>query len=155
MSGPATATVEAWVAAVPDYLMAVARAATQDLVEEIKRPLAAGGHMPIDTSFLQSSLVGSLTGVPRVDPDATGESGPMTGSAAAIEALIGNWSAGTTLHFGFVAAYAARQNYGFSGADALGRVYNQPGHHFLELAVQQWPSLVAKHQRRLAAQVTF
>jgi hypothetical protein len=50
---------------------------------------------------------------------------------------------------GYQAAYARRQNYGFVGADALGRVYNQPGSYFVEGAIANWQQIVARAAREL------
>ena len=33
-------------------------------------------------------------------------------------------------------------NFGYVGADSLGRVYNQQGHYFVEGAVAKWPEIV-------------
>jgi len=151
-----TAQVESWVADTTLFLEAVIKQSTQEVVRLMKVPVSAGGNMPVDTSFLQNSLVGVPGGsVPPINPQAHGEGGPQTGNAEAIEALIANWTVGQSMSFGFIAAYAARQNYGFTGTDSLGRNYNQPGRHFVELAVQQWPTIVETNQRRLAAEMVF
>lgn len=149
-----TATIEAWVAQSKLFTEAVIKESTQEVVRLMKVPISAGGNMPVDTSFLQNSLVG-VPGSSPPDMTASGEGGPQTGNAAAIESLIANWTMGTALSFGFIAVYAARQNYGFTGTDSLGRNYNQPGRHFVELAVQQWPQIVEANQRRLAANMVF
>ena len=149
-----TATIEAWVADSKLFTEAVIKESTQEVIRLMKEPISAGGNMPVDTSFLQNSLVG----VPGSTPPgmtASGDTGPQTGNATAIEALIGSWTLGESLSFGFIAVYAARQNYGFTGTDSLGRNYNQPGRHFVELAVQQWPQIVENNQRKLAATMVF
>lgn len=155
-NGSFTAQVEEWVTEVKGGLLAIVQESTQEIVELIKKPVGAGGNMPVDTSFLQNSLQGSASTMPLIRPDHTGSGqAPMTGNAAEIEALIANMKIGDTLYFGFTAVYAMRQNYGFAGTDSLGRNYNQQGRYFVELAVQQWPQLVEKYQRRLAAQLAF
>lgn len=154
--GRFTAAVESWVEQVQGGLLSIVQESTQEIVELIKRPVGAGGNMPVDTSFLQNSLQGSASSMPLIQPGHTGEGqSPMVGNATEIEALIAGMKIGDTLYFGFTAVYALRQNYGFVGTDSLGRNYNQQGRYFVELAVQQWPQLVEKYQRRLAAQLAF
>src|SRR5262245_20254248 len=149
-----TATIEQWVSASRLFTEAVIKESTQEVIRLMKVPRSAGGNMPVDTSFLQNSLVG-VVGTEPPPMTASGEGGPQLGNATAIEALIANWQMGQTLSFGFIAVYAARQNYGFTGTDSLRRNYNQPGRHFVELAVQQWPQIVQNNQRRLAAEMVF
>lgn len=153
--GAFTAEIEQWVLQTEGALEAIVRESIQEVVTLMVEPVSAGGHMPVDTSFLQNSLMGSAAQMPQVDPLASGEGGPKTGNRAQVEAVIAGLELGQTLHFGFVAAYAMRQNYGFFGTDSLGRNYSQPGHHFVELAAQQWPQIVAKKQRRLAGMIAF
>ena len=151
-----TASIEAWVAASQNFLEAVIKESTQEVIRVMKVPVSAGGNMPVDTSFLQNSLVG-VQGpeAPPMQASATGKGGPMLGNSAGITAIIASWTPGQSMSFGFIAAYAARQNYGFTGTDTKGRNYNQPGRHFIELATQQWPQIVENSQRRLAAQIVF
>jgi hypothetical protein len=151
-----TAQIEAWVAASRLFTEAVIKQSTQEVIRLMKVPVSAGGNMPVDTSFLQNSLIG-LPGasIPPIDPTADGSVGPQLGNTAAVEALIASWDLSGPISFGFIAAYAARQNYGFTGTDSLGRNYNQPGRHFVELAVQQWPQIIENNQRRLASTLVF
>jgi hypothetical protein len=149
--------IEQWVQDCQDFLEAVVKESTQEIVRLVKVPVMSGGNMPIDTSFLQNSLVG-VKGeeVPPMDPEANPNKRPVPfENAAAIEAIIANWQPGESMSFGFIASYAARQNYGFTGTDSLGRNYNQSGRHFVELAIQQWPVVVETVQRRLAAELVF
>lgn len=156
MSKLFTATIEEWVTQSRALTEAVIKQSVQEVVRLMKVPVSAGGNMPVDTSFLQNSLVGVPgPAIPAIDPNANGKGGPQLGNAGAIEALIASWNLGESISFGFIASYAARQNYGFTGTDSLGRNYNQSGRHFVELAVQQWPTIVETNQRRLAAGMVF
>jgi len=156
MSNDFTASIEQWVLNTKGFVEAVIKESTQEVVRLMKVPVSAGGNMPVDTSFLQNSLVGvEGTVIPPMDPSATGKGGPVMGNATAVESLIANWTPGVSMSFGFIAIYAARQNYGFTGTDSLGRNYNQPGRHFVDLAVQQWPQIVENSQRRLGAELAF
>lgn len=46
--------------------------------------------------------------------------------------------------------YALRLEYGFSGADSLGRIYNQPPRPMLGLVTLEWPQIVDLVARRVA-----
>ena len=63
--GQFAATVEAWVREVEGGLLAIVQESTQEVVDLIKKPVGAGGNMPVDTSFLQNSLQGSASSMPR------------------------------------------------------------------------------------------
>jgi hypothetical protein len=137
-----SATVENWVKASHIAMEAIAKSSTQEVVRLMRLPKTAGGHMPIDTSFLQNSLVGSTSSMPQVDPKADGSSGPDTGNFSAIEGIIASWTLGQTMYLGFTANYAEYQNYG---------TVFFAGNHFVELAVQQWSTIVKKEEQRMAA----
>lgn len=153
--GQFAASIEAWVGEVKGGSMAVAKQSIQDLVDLIKEPIASGGNMPIDTSFLQNSLTGSTENVPSLNPAHDASQPPLIANAGVIEALIANLTPGQTLHFGFTAIYALRQNYGFTGFDSLGRYYNQSGHFFVEHALGQWQEIVDKNAKRLSSTLAF
>lgn len=154
--GTFSATIEQWAHEVEGAHLAIAKASIQDLIEMVKTPIAAGGNMPIDTSFLQNSLTGSNADIPSLNPAHHPDNmSPITANAGAIEALISGLEAGQVLHFGFTAIYALRQNYGFTGVDSLGRYYNQSGHFFVEHALDQWQEIVNKNAQRLSATLAF
>src|SRR5690606_20050872 len=108
--------------------------AIEKLAVEMTRTKAEGGNVPVDTGNLYRSLLASTTAMPK-----TAE-GPFPGSdiASVVAALRLN----DTLRLVFQANSARRVNFGFVGADALGRVYNQPGNHFVERAIAMWPQIV-------------
>lgn len=60
---------------------------------------------------------------------------------------------GQPVWIGYQAIYARRQNYGFVGADSLGRVYNQAGSYFVEGAIANWQQIVAKAAAELQSAV--
>ena len=94
-------------------------------------PKAQGGRMPVDTSALRNSSRASTSGMP-------------SGSSAPPELMFATMRVGDTVTVGWTVAYARRMEFGFFGPDKLGRVYSQPGNHFLTTAVQQWPQIVDK-----------
>lgn len=75
----------------------------------LRRSIHIGGHTDLAAGFDESQGYGDIGG-----NESDGE-----------HAIV---YVGTDL------AYAAREEYGFVGADSLGRVYNQPAHPYLEPA---------------------
>ncbi len=119
--------------------LAIFRTSAARVMEIASVPKGRGGRMPVDTGFLVNSSAASTSGIP-------GSGGPPP---ALVFATL---EVGQTVWAGWTAKYARRMEYGFFGPDKLGRVYNQPGNHFLTTAVQQWPQIVkdaARDARRM------
>ena len=127
-------TIGAWASSTPRRIEAVHKKAIEKLAMEMTRTKAEGGTVPVDTGNLYRSLLASTTAMPKT-ADA-----PFAGSN--VPSVIATLRMNDTLWLGFQAKYAKRQNFGFVGADALGRVYNTPGNHFIERAVAMWPQIV-------------
>lgn len=108
---------------------AIFRASAQEVMDIANVPVAQGGKMPVDTAFLRNSVAASTAGLPRA------------GSAPSL--VFSTMKVGQTVHVGWTAEYALRMEYGFMGADSLGRNYSQRGFGYLRSAVQQWPKIVA------------
>lgn len=126
--------VGSWASATERRLSAVHKKAIEKLAMEMTRTRAEGGNVPVDTGNLYRSLLASTTAMPK-----TAEA-PFSGSN--VPSVIATLRLNDTLWLGFQAKYARRQNYGFVGADALGRVYNQQGAYFVERAIAMWPQIV-------------
>lgn len=126
--------VGAWASATERRLSAVHKKAIEKLAMEMTRTRAEGGNVPVVTGNLYRSLLASTTGMPK-----TAE-GPFAGSN--VPSVIASLKLNDTLWLGYQAKYARRVNFGFVGADALGRVYNQQGAHFVERAIAMWPQIV-------------
>lgn len=124
---------------VPDQLMAVARIAIQDVAEETDL------LTPIDTGFLVGNWQPSLGA-----PDLSLMLGASGYDPSSIGLVIADLKPGDTFFFTNNAVYARRINYGFVGADKLGRVYNQAGVHMVERAVGQWPMFVERAAQQVA-----
>lgn len=127
-------TVENWASATERRLAAVHKRSLEKLAVEMTRTKAEGGNVPFQTGNLYRSLVASTTGMPK-----TSDTIP---AGSAVPAVIATIRPDQDMYFGFTARYARRQNYGFVGADSLGRVYNLQGNHFIERAVAMWPQIV-------------
>jgi len=120
---------------------AVFQTAVEIVVNEVTRTVYEGGRMPIDTGNLRRSLTISKTSMPEIKPDQT------EFTQEDVAAVILTLFLGDTAYIGFQAAYAARMEYGFVGADSLGRMYNQPGHGFVTAVAQRWDQIIGEAER--------
>lgn len=135
------AMVEGWCRGIPERIEAVRNTAIDKLADEMARTRGQGGRVPFDTGNLARSIQASTSEMPK-----TAE-GPFPGGS--IGAVTATLSSDQDIWIGYQAAYARRMNYGFVGADSLGRVYNQAGNYFVEGAILQWRSLVAESIREI------
>lgn len=124
-----------WAKEQQDNLLAVFQRALVLLGRELIRTKGDGGNLPKVTGNLARSLLAQIGGTISIS-DAKDFAGTDVGIIAATAVL------GDTVRFGYQAAYAKRMNFGFVGADSLGRVYNQSGNHFVERAINMWPQIV-------------
>jgi hypothetical protein len=124
-----------WAQDQQDNLLRVFQQACILLARELTRTRDDGGTVPKVTGNLFRSLLAQIGSQVSIS-DATDFAGTDVGATVA-QAILGD-----TVYLGYQANYARRQNYGFVGADALGRVYNQTGANFVERAVLMWPQLV-------------
>ena len=111
--------------------------------EDMRKTKPQGGNVPFQDGELSRSLIADKTGLPKTSdgpfPDYQ-DVGVITATLKANEPV---WLA-------YTVNYARRQNYGFVGADTLGRVYNQQGNHFVEKAIANWQ----KNVEQAAKEVT-
>lgn len=126
--------VGAWASATERRLSAVHKKAIEKLAMEMTRTRAEGGNVPVDTGNLYRSLLASTTAMPK-----TAEA-PFAGDNVA--SVVATLKLNDPIWLGFQARYARRVNFGFVGADSLGRVYNQQGAHFVERAIAMWQQIV-------------
>lgn len=137
-----SAQVSDWVKDTDKALTMVYRTAIDDMFDEIIRTKPDGGMLPIDTGNLRRSFLASTSSIPSLRPDVTDF--PTVDNSLVIAGV----EYGETVYAGFQAAYAARQNYGFTGQDSLGRSYNQAGNYFFDINVEKWPQFVADAERK-------
>lgn len=125
-----------WAAKTEARAQAVHRRSVELLAEEMAKTQPQGGRVPFQTGNLARSLLASTEGMPKTSalPKAGGNVGAVTATLRLDQPV---W-------LGYQAIYARRQNYGFVGADVLGRVFNQAGSYFVEGAIAQWPQIVAQ-----------
>ena len=135
------ATVGAWARQSEARLTSTRRRAIELLAEDMSTTKPNGGRVPFLTGNLARSLLASTNGMPS-----TSQSPSVGGNVGAVTATL---PLTQPVWLGYQAAYARRQNYGFVGADALGRVYNQPGSYFVEGAIANWRQIVARAAKEL------
>ena len=136
MADSLEAQISAWVKELPQRQLAVFQTAVQRTIEMAQTPISQGGNMPVDTGFLRASgqvVIGD--DVPgELAPNPNPGVGAFTYDAGPVNLVIAGAKLGDTISFAYTANYAVFQNYGARG---------QPGHHFVDLAVQAWPQTVA------------
>jgi hypothetical protein len=139
------ATVTEWARQSEARLKATRNRAIELLADDMTKTKGQGGRVPFDTGNLARSLLASTSGMPETSRSAAEGSdvGLVTAKLALSQAI---W-------LGYQAEYARRMNYGFVGADSLGRVYNQAGNYFVEGAIAQWPQFVDQAARELQSSV--
>jgi len=130
-----------WAQKTEARILATYRFSVELLGEEMATTRSGGGKVPFQTGNLARSVLASTEAMPKTSEE------PSVGSN--VSAVAATLSMSQPVYLGYQAAYARRVNYGFVGADKLGRVYNQSGAHFLEYAISMWPTIV-----RLAAEQT-
>lgn len=102
-------------------MLYVARESTQRVITLAQKPVAKGGHMPVDTGFLRNSLETSLYGgTAIVGPDQYG-------------VALNQLTLGQTVRFRWTASYALYVHYG---------TRNMQGRFWITLAAQQWRGIV-------------
>jgi len=127
------AQVSEWVLAEKEREEAVFLTAAQMVANEVRETIPEGGRLPIDTGNLRRSLMASTASMPAVR-----EGEDQTFSDSGVEMVIAGAQLGGTIWLGFQANYALRREFGFVGADSLGRVYNETGAGFVEAVAQRW-----------------
>lgn len=132
------AQVSDWAKAEMDRQEAIFQTAAQMVADEVRLTVHQGGRMPIDTGNLRRSLMASTTAMPSVKQDQS----EFTDQG--VEMVIAGAELGGTVYLGFQANYALRMEYGFVGADSLGRMYNQAGFGFVSATAQRWLQIVAE-----------
>lgn len=133
----ANITIEEWAKQTKERIEACHKRSIELLAEEMTRTKPNGGRVPIKDGYLYKSLVPSQQAMPKTSEE-------KTEGAADIGAFTVTMDITKPTYLGYTAIYARRMNYGFVGADSLGRVYNQAGNYFVEGAIAEWPNIVKR-----------
>lgn len=140
-----SAAVAQWTDKVVGAVEAIFKEATQEVVEEMQKPVEQGGRMRVHTGFLRASLLASSTSMPAINASANPIEGQVyTTDFAQVEAVIAGADIGDTLYFGYTASYAGYREYGANG---------QPADGFVRLAAQNWPIIVDRKAAELKARL--
>lgn len=86
--------------------------------------------MPVRDGFLRNSTVAGV--------------GSLASATSDPALVFATMKVGQTVFAGWSAKYALRMEYGFFGADSLGRQYAQQGNGFLRAQTQNWTFIVAE-----------
>ena len=148
MSKSFSAIVSAWAAQSEKRLEQTYRRSVELLADEMRETKPNGGRLPFQTGNLARSLMASTQGMPH-----GAEGAAVFLRDQDVGAVTTTLELGQPVWIGYQAIYARRQNYGFVGADSLGRVYNQAGSYFVEGAIANWQQIVAKAVAELQSAV--
>jgi len=145
----ARAIVEDWVYETEGLLKAIIQQSIQNLVIEMQTTRFNGGLNRIDQGWHIASFQINLNGEPQA-PTRLAPEGAAPGWAVNEVALIINgFELGDTIVGSYGMIYSNRLEYGFTGMDSRGRVYNTPAYGFVRSAAQNWPSIVAAAQNEV------
>jgi hypothetical protein len=113
---------------------------TLEAMQESARGMSAGGALidgkiPVVTADLINSQVSELDGTPA-----------GAGASGYVVALAG-FTVGDAIRNAWTVEYAMRVHEGFTGTDALGRAFNQPGWHWVSVNAARFPEIVEKNVR--------
>lgn len=140
-----SAAVSEWASKTPQRVQAVYRRSVEMLSEEMIKTVGQGGRLPFETGNLARSLLASTTAMPKTSE--------VLSAGSNVGAVTATLKLDQVIYLGFQAVYARRQNYGFVGADSLGRIYNQQGRYFVEGAIAEWPRIVAEASKEIQTAV--
>lgn len=91
------------------------------------------GRIPVVSADLINSLKSEVIG------------GAASEGPASYAVALANVTIGQAISFSWGIEYAARVEYGFTGTDAAGRTFQQPGWHFVGVNAARWSDFVAKN----------
>lgn len=130
-------SLAAWEDWAKEKLDALARQSCFEMAERVVE------LTPVDVGFLRGSWQPSLGETGKLkDAGADDPSGAV--AFVEIAAIVAQMEAGDRFHMLNNAAYAMRMEFGFTGEDALGRYYDQPGRFFVSDTVAAWKSTVSR-----------
>lgn len=120
----------------------------------IQGPVTApgeGGRNPVDLGWHRASLKVALDAGPQALTQVAPESRAPAWDIGEVSMTIKNANLDQKIVASYGMVYSRRLEYGFHGADSLGRYYNQRGYFFVRSAAQKWQQIVAKATERVKA----
>lgn len=128
------AQVESFVSDYKDRLLAVAKDATMQVIEEAQQPVGKGGNMRVDTGFLRLTGQVRLNGLP-FGPSRIEDGFPPEQD---VTLTLGTAKLGDDIFFGWTANYARAR---------------EAKDGFLGLATQKWQQFVDKSVNKLRSRL--
>ena len=101
---------------------------------------------PVDTGLLRRSLTPGINGDVAAGPPNLNDA--LSGDTAAL-GIFSRLKLGDKCTMVYKTTYALRVNYGFIGADSLGRFYNQAGKFWVEAVSARYVSIMRAAATRL------
>lgn len=138
--------VDEWVQQTEKRINAVFRLSTQKTISYMQE------IVPFQDGFLRASLVVLVNQDPPL-PNRTEKDGLGQYTDAYMQLQIASAVAGDRITAAYTMEYARRLEFGFSGADSLGRLYNQPPRGWTRLAAQRWKEFVDEATAEAKARV--
>lgn len=97
---------------------------------------------PIGPNVITGFLMGSWQPSIGTPPKAVADLHPDKDQDVELSVMLSTLQLGQTFFYVNNANYAMRQEFGFTGVDALGRMVHQQGKFFVKKTVSQWPQIV-------------
>ena len=121
-------TISSWAKRQELAMEAVVKEAALELTEEAVKPIAKGGRIPVDTSFLRNSIAAAVNSIPSGESSASFDMQPVI-------LAINKVKAGDRLVIGFTAEYARAMEHRY---------------FFVRSAAQNWDNHVNKATKKVA-----
>lgn len=128
-------TISKWTARQELAMESVAKEAAQGLSEEVTKPRAKGGRMPVDTGFLRNSFAAAVNSIPRGEAAGSDGFSKTDFDMQPIVLTINKLKAGDRLVLGFTANYARAMEFRY---------------FFVRSAAQNWPIHIEKATKKVA-----
>lgn len=97
---------------------------------------------PIGPNVITGFLMGSWQPSIGAPPKAASDPHPDKDPDVELSLMLSTLTLGQSFFYVNNAAYAMRQEFGFTGVDSLGRAYHQAGKFFVKKTIAQWPAIV-------------
>lgn len=133
-----SADMQKWANLSKQQMQALARQSIQSLCYRIQ----ANTGPPIGPNVITGFLMGSWQPSVGSPPRAMAEIHPDKDPDVELSLMLSTLSLGQSFFYVNNAAYAMRQEFGFTGVDSLGRSVHQQGKYFVKKTVAQWGAIV-------------
>lgn len=138
------ADMQKWAGGNREKLTLLARQSILELAYRTQQNTTPPVGPNVVTGFLVNSWQPGINAIPP--PQKQGETPSVflgKDTDAELAVTVSTMKPGDVFYYVNNAEYAMRQNYGFTGTDALGRHYNQQGKFFVQKTLAQWSAIVA------------